>query len=137
MREFGLPIDADARLNIMSLAQALYDAAGPKRAVRASDFAMDDEPDRVVVHEADVRWADGRLRVAVSEASARPPFEWVLEISSDVGESDYFKHYLVREHDVVLAQRKVLKPIDAVEAEVILADLRVAQAQLATSQAAG
>jgi hypothetical protein len=130
VRELGAPVGADKRDEIADLAQAVFDAAEPKRAVKAVDFAMDGPPDRVVVHEVDVRGDSGRLRVAATEASARPPFEWLLEITSDVGETDYFKHYLVREHDVVLAQRKVLTPLDAAEAAVVLADLRTAQSWL-------
>jgi hypothetical protein len=127
MREFGPPVDEGVRDEILKLAQSLFDRTEPKRAVRAKEFAMDENPEQVVVHEVDMRGDEGRLRVAVTEPDARPPFEWLLEITSDVGESEYFKHYLVREHDVVLAQRKVLTPIDAEEAELILSDLRTAK----------
>jgi len=127
MREFGQPVGGDVRKEILTLAKSLYDRVEPKRAVRAKEFAMDEEPEQVVVHEVDMRHEAERLRVAITEPSARPPFEWLLEITSDVGESDYFKHYLVREHDVVLAQRKVLIPIDREEAELVLSDLRTAQ----------
>jgi len=44
-----------------------------------------------------------------------------------VGETDYFKHYLVREYDIFLAQRKILTPIAGVEAEVIRGDLAAAR----------
>jgi hypothetical protein len=104
--------------------------AEPKRDVRASDFAMEENPDRVVVREVDLRNGDERLRVAVTDPGARPPFEWLLEITSDVGEADYFKHWLVREHDVVLAQRKVLTPVDDAEADLILSDLSTAKSWL-------
>ena len=118
------------RSEIMELARSLYDRVDKKRAMKASDFAMDGDQERVVAHEVDLKNGDERLRVAMTEPSARPPFEWLLEITSDVGEADYFKHYLVREHDVVLAQRKVLTPIDQQEADLILADLRAAEAWL-------
>ena len=128
MRDFGAPIGAQTYTEIAELAQTIFDSNEIKRAVKAADFAMEDNPDRVVVHEVDLRSEAGeRLRVAKTEASARPPFEWLYEISSDIGEVDYFKHYLVREDDVVLAQRKVLTPIDQEEAELILADMRIAQ----------
>ncbi|MDF2461070.1 MAG: hypothetical protein K0S68_473 [Candidatus Saccharibacteria bacterium] len=133
MREFGPPVDEGVRAEILKLAQSLFDRVEPKRAVRAKEFAMDENPEQIVVHEVDLRSSDEdgqRLRVAVTEAAARPPFEWLLEITSDIGESEYFKHYLVREHDVVLAQRKVLTPIDAEEAELILSDLRTAESWL-------
>jgi hypothetical protein len=134
MREFGAPVGADLRTRILDAARALFEAAGRKRDVPAGEFAMDGDPKRVVVHEADVRWDAGRLRVAKTEPSARPPFEWLYEITSDVGEADYFKHYLVREDDVVLAQRKVLTPVDDEEAQLILSDLREAHTALAASQ---
>ncbi len=127
MRKFGRPVGADVREKIVVLARGIFDRFEPKRAVRAESFAMDEEPDRVVVHEADIRFEGGRLRIAQTEASARPPFEWLLEITSDIGETDYFKHYLVLENDIVLAQRKVLTPIDGAEARVILADLALAE----------
>ena len=114
------------RTEILKLAQGLYDSVETKRAVRAKDFAMDGDQERVVAHEVDVKHGDERLRVAVTEPSARPPFEWELEITSDIGEADYFKHYLVRSDDVVLAQRKVLTPIDAQEADLIKSDLQTA-----------
>jgi len=131
MREFGSPAGSEAREAIAALARAVFDAAGAsKRAVRAGEFAMDGDPERVVVYEVDLRDGDERLRIAATEPGARPPFEWLLEITSDIGEADYFKHYLVREQDVMLAQRKVLTPIDAQEADLILADLRTAQSWL-------
>jgi hypothetical protein len=130
MREFGPVIDAQVRQQILNLAKSIFDRVEPKRDVKAGDFAMEENPDQVVVHEVDLRGGDERLRVAMTEPAARPPFEWLLEITSDVGESEYFKHYLVREHDVVLAQRKVLTPVDAQEAELILADLRTAESWL-------
>jgi hypothetical protein len=130
MREFGKPADEGVRDQIFALAQSIYDRAEPKRDVRAKEFAMDEQPEQVVVHEVDLRSEDGRMRIAVTEPAARPPFEWLLEITADIDETDYFKHYLVREHDVVLAQRKVLTPIDQVEAELVLRDLQTAQAWL-------
>jgi hypothetical protein len=127
MREFGQPIGAQMRDEILTLARNIYDQAEPKRTVRAKEFAMDEEPERVVVHEVDLRRAGERLRVAVTEPDARPPFEWLYEITSDIGESEYFKHYLIREEDVVLAQRKLLTPLDQEEADLVIADLRAAQ----------
>jgi hypothetical protein len=130
MREFGSPISMERREEILGLAQSIFDRYEPKREVRASEFAMEEDPDRVVVTQADVKWDEGRLRIAVTKPEARPPFEWLLEITSNVGETDYFKHYLVREDDVVLAQRKVLTPLDDEEADVVMADLRAAEAAL-------
>jgi hypothetical protein len=130
LREFDTPIEKKVRDMILTLSESIYDQAEPKRAVTAQAFAMEENPDSVVVHEVDVKWEGERLRIAKTEASARPPFEWLVEITSDIGESDYFKHYLIRENDVVLAQRKVLTPIDQEEADIILADLKAAQNNL-------
>jgi hypothetical protein len=130
MREFGKTISEEARGAITRAAEAVFEAAAKRRAARASEFELDMPGDPVVVNEADVRWAEGRLRVAKTMPTARPPFEWLIEITSNVNEADYFKHYLVLEDGVVLAQRKVLTPIDDAEAEIILADLAQARAVL-------
>jgi len=132
VRTFGAPEGKGTRAEIVALAVSIFSLSGSKRAVRAREFAMEDEPERVVASEVDVRWGSERLRIAATEPDARPPFEWIWEITSNVGESDYFKHYLVREEDVVLAQRKVLTPIDAAEARIIMHDLRLAQSHLST-----
>lgn len=125
MREFGAPVGAEVRTEIVDLAQQIFDQYEPKRAVQAKEFAMEDNPDEVVVHEVDLRNEGQRLRIAFTEPAARPPFEWLIEITSDIGETDYFKHYLVRDIDVVMAQRKVLTVLDAPEAETLLTDLRL------------
>ena len=130
MRDFGAAITSDRRVEIVSLARQVFDGAKAYREVRASAFVIDLPADPVVVREAEVKWRDGRLRVAMTEEAARPPFEWLMEITSNVGEADYFKHYLIRDDDIVLAQRKVLTPIDEEEAAVVLADLAAAKAAL-------
>ena len=117
----------DVRERVAALARAIFANTEPKRAVTAREFAMEERPDQIVAREVDLRSGGERLRIAATEPAARPPFEWLLEITSNVGEADYFKHYLIREHDIVLAQRKVLTPLDADEAEVVLKDLRAAQ----------
>ena len=104
----------------------IYETGNTKREVTAGEFSMEENPEQVVVKEVEVKWDGERLRVARTEDSARPPFEWLYEVSSDVGESDYFKHYLARAKDIVLAQRKVLTVIDGDEADVLEADLQAA-----------
>lgn len=131
MRELGQPVGSEVRAEILALAEEIFDKATPKRTVLARDFAMEEDPDQEVVDEVDLRHEGERLRIAVTRAAARPPFEWLWEITSDIGETDYFKHYLIRDDDVVLAQRKVLTPLDAVEAEVVMGDLKTAQSWLA------
>jgi DNA-binding cell septation regulator SpoVG len=130
MREFGHPVGGDVRSDIYELARNIFNRVETKRAVRAKEFAMENNPEQVVVHEVDLRQGDERLRIAMTEEAARPPFEWFIEITSDIGESDYFKHYLVRQDDVVLAQRKVLTPIDQAEADTVIHDLKLAQTWL-------
>jgi hypothetical protein len=130
MRNFGIPVGPDVRDRVAALAKSIFVAAEPKRDVTAKEFAMEEQPDQVVAREVDLRSGANRLRIAATEPTARPPFQWLLEITSDVGEADYFKHYLIREDDIVLAQRKVLTPLDAEEAEVVLADLHAAQGWL-------
>lgn len=126
MREFGAPLTPSRRQELVELIVRVYGSVPAKKEVRAADFAMEDEPERIVVKEVEFKWDGNRLRVAMSEPKARPPFEWFYEVSSDVGESDYFKHYLVRADDIVLAQRKVLTVIDEREAEILRADLQAA-----------
>ena len=130
MRSFGIPVGPDVREHVAALAKSIFARAEPKRAVKAKEFAMDERPDQVVAREVDLRSGHNRLRIAATEPTARPPFQWLLEITSDVGEADYFKHYLIREDDIVLAQRKILTPLDAQEAEVVLADLQAAKSWL-------
>jgi len=130
MREFGPEIDGSRREEIMRAAEIVFAEAAARRAARASEFELEISGDPVVVYEAQVRWPDGRMRVAKTSPAARPPFEWLIEITSNVNETDYFKHYLILENTVVLAQRKVLTPIDDQEAAVVLADLAVAKAHL-------
>ena len=126
MRDFGAPISEDARLQLMELIDRLYASAPAKREVTAGEFAMEENPERIVVREIDLKWDDQRIRIGRTLDEARPPFEWVYEISSDMGESEYFKHYLVRESDIVLAQRKVLTVIDDEEAAILRSDLEEA-----------
>lgn len=133
MREFGNPIGPELRERIVEEAEKLFAATKTIRHVKASEFAMELPNDPVLAHEAELRWPEGRIRVAMTVPEARPPFEWVIEITSNIDEGDYFKHYLVRESDIVLAQRKVLTPIDVQEARVILADLAQAHAALQSS----
>lgn len=126
MRDFGAPISEDVRLQLMELIDRLYASAPAKREVTAGEFAMEENPERIVVREIDLKWDGQRIRIGRTLDEVRPPFEWVYEISSDMGESEYFKHYLVRENDIVLAQRKVLTVIDDEEAAILRADLEEA-----------
>jgi len=128
VREFGPAVDAAKQREIAALVGSMFSGAEPKRALTGAEFALEDRPDEVMVRSVELRGPEGqRLRIAATEAAARPPFEWLYEITSDVGEADYFKHYLVREHDIVLALRKELTPVDEVEAALILADLATAR----------
>lgn len=133
MREFQGTASAELMAEVRRRAQELFDLVPEKREVRGAALVMDDE-DALVLREAVVPVPDmGKLQISATEATARPPFEWLLEITSDLHpESDYFHHYLVREHDTVLAIRKDLTVIDEEEARLILADLATARAVVAT-----
>jgi hypothetical protein len=127
LKELGEPIGADETAQLVALIEQVYRSVPAKREVTAADFSMDElPPGRIVVREVELKWSGERLRVGNTLEDARPPFEWIYEVSSDVGEADYFKHYLVRAHDIVLAQRKVLTPLDAEEAGVLRGDLDAA-----------
>ena len=127
-------LSAELSSQIRSAAAQLYAVGPAPRDVLGEAFAM--EPgDQVVIREVDLKFKDGqRLRIAETVPEARPPFEWLLEITSDMGRADYFKHYLIRANDIVLAQRKELIPIDDQEARVVLTDLAAAAAALAAGQ---
>lgn len=130
MREFGEPIGKNRREELLEAALAVFELMPKKKPVLGEAFAMDDAQ-MVVLHEATVKVdEDEKLRISVTVPEARPPFEWLVEITDDLGESEYFKHYLIRENDVMLAQRKVLTPIDETEALLILADLKLARQAL-------
>jgi hypothetical protein len=125
-------VSEKVRQELVDMVERLYDQLPARREVTAADFMMDDLPgEQVVVQEGELKWDGNRIRVGRSLPDARPPFEWSYEVSSDVGEADYFKHYLVLEKEIVLAQRKVLMPIDDEEAEVLRADLQAALAAVA------
>ncbi len=125
MREMIMPLSAEMTARIRRAVADLFAAAPTRREIQGQAYAME-ESDLVVVQEADFKLADGqRLRVAATTPEARPPFEWLWEVTSDIGEADYFKHYLIREEDIVLAERKSLYPIDDEEGRLILHDLGV------------
>jgi hypothetical protein len=101
---------------IRAQVEALY-AKGGWRDILGGDFVM--EPaDAVVVQEA-------------TKPTARPPFEWLFEITSEINTGTAMRHYLLREEDIVLAERRTLTPIDEAEAQVILDDLALVEATLA------
>jgi hypothetical protein len=132
MREFGASIMPELEQQIRLAADRLFETAKVRRPTYGRDFAMEDRPDELVAEEVDVRLdEDERYRLARTVPSARPPFEWQYEITADMGESEYIKHYLIRDHDIVLAQRKVLTPIDDEEGRLMLADLQAVLRHLA------
>ena len=127
MREFGPAVSLEKDAQIRREALELFELMPSKQPVLGEALAMD-ESNLVVLEAAEVTDDDGnKFKLSVTRAQARPPFEWLIEISSDLGESEYFKHYLVRENDIVLAQRKILTPIDDAEAQIILTDLVIAR----------
>ena len=127
MREFGQVVTIELDSRIRREALDLFELMPGKTAVLGDALAMD-EADLLVLEAAEVLDEYGnKFKLSVTQAKARPPFEWLIEISSDLGESEYFKHYLVRDNDIVLAQRKILTPIDIIEADIILADLAEAR----------
>lgn len=127
MREFGPAVSTDLDAQIRREALELFEVMPNKQPVLGDALAMD-ETDMLVLEAAEVLDESGnKFKLSVTQPQARPPFEWLIEISSDLGTSEYFKHYLIRDDDIVLAQRKILTPIDETEAEIILADLAEAR----------
>ena len=126
MRTFGPALSAQQRSAILALVTELIEQAPELTHVPARDYLLE-PPGAIVIDEAAYQTFKGEIRVALSRPGFRPPFEWAGEITSYINESDYFKHYLVRADDVVLAQRRVLTVIDAAEAKLILAELQLAR----------
>lgn len=127
MREFQPPVSPALRQQIIDAVSRLLAAAPKVKNYYGRDLAMDDE-ELIVSRSAMYNLGDeGTITVALSEEVARPPFEWIVEITSEIGQSDYLKHYLVRDEDVVLAHRKVLTEVDDEEAKLLLADLKQAE----------
>ena len=126
MRDFGDPISRERTAEIVAAIEALYEQLPIRKDVLGADYQM--EPSgNVVIRVREVgKKPNPRLRIGATDPSARPPFEWLYELTSDATEAEYFKHYLVLEDEIVLAHLKVLTPIDEAEAQVILDDLGVA-----------
>lgn len=71
------------------------------------------------------------VRLDISTASARPPFEWCGEITLDGPRG--LEHWLIRETDVVRAQRKDLTVLPPFEIEEVIQIMRTIQSQLAAA----
>jgi hypothetical protein len=134
MREFQGPLDQELDIEIRRTAQELFELFPVKKSFYGRDYAMDDV-DMLVVEAAEYKGEAGRFRLAYSVPASRPPFEWEYEITSEFNELDYFKHYLVQADGIVLAQRKILLPIDNTEGELILRDMELARVFLLESLA--
>ncbi len=126
MRPFGPPLSAQRSAEVAAAIAAVYPRLPLRREVLGADYMM--EPaDAVVINVGELKIKNGpRLRIGQTVPTARPPFEWFYELTSDVTPADYFKHYLVLEDQIVLAHLKVLTPIDEPEAALIMSDLATA-----------
>ncbi len=115
--------------SIRERVEALY-AKGGWRNVLGAEFVM--EPaDAVVIHELDVMTEQGRFRLAATMPEARPPFEWLFEITSEINTGTAMRHYLLLEKEIVVAERRTLTPLEAEDAELILSDLSLVESTLA------
>ncbi len=130
MRGFSGKLSKQLNSEIRRAVADIFPLFPTKKAYFGRDYAMD-EADMLVVEAAEIKSEDGRFRLAYSLPESRPPFEWEYEITSEYNELDYFKHYLVRADDIVLALRKDLIPIDDQEARLILEDLQRAARAIA------
>lgn len=96
--------------------------------VYGSEFAM--EPgDQLVGYRVKHNLPELWVRLDVSTASARPPFEWCGEITLDGPRG--LEHWLIRETDVVRAQRKDLTPLSSNEIDGVITIMLSVQAKLA------
>lgn len=123
MREFSPPVNPELRERILRLAAQVLDQAPERKPILGGDLAMD-EDDLVIGERAKLEFPDGStLEVALSKPEGRPPIEWLAEITSTIDEGDYFKHYLVRDDDFVMAHRKTIIDIDDEEAQMVAREL--------------
>jgi hypothetical protein len=131
MRDFTPPVAPSLRQRIAELVLTILERAPKVKSQYGRDLAMD-QVDMLVSRSAKIDLGEdiGSISLAQSEASARPPFEWIVEVTSEIGESDYLRHYLIRENDMVLAHRKVLTEVDDREAEGLISDLTMTLATL-------
>ena len=131
LREFSPPVAADLRQHIVELVNDILECAPKVKSQYGRDMAMDDA-DMLVSRSVkiDLGESEDVISLAQSEPSARPPFEWLVEVTSEIGESDYLRHYLIRDHDMVLAHRKVLTEVDDQEAKNLIDDLKTTLAAL-------
>ncbi len=131
MRKFDPPVSAELRGQIVDLVAAVLNRAPKIKVQHGRDLAMD-EADLIVSRSAKIDLGEdiGSISLAESKGEARPPFEWLVEVTSEIGESDYLRHYLVRDDDVVLAHRKVLTEVDDEEARRLITDLEQTLATL-------
>lgn len=132
MRKFTPPVSPELRQRIVDLVVQILNHAPKVKMQYGRDLAMDDA-NLVVSRTAKINLGEniGLISLAESEAAARPPFEWLVEVTSEIGEGDYLRHYLVRDDDMVLAHRKVLTEVDNEEAYLLIADLEQTLATLA------
>jgi hypothetical protein len=131
MREFDPPVSPELRQQIIDLVVEILERASKVKPLYGRDFAMD-AADAYVGARANLDLGEeiGSISLAQAEPGTEPPFEWIVEVTSEIGESEYLRHYLVRENDVVLAHRKVLTEVDDKEATSLIDDLKMALATL-------
>jgi hypothetical protein len=114
---------------IRSRVERLYADTSKWRDIPGSEFVM--EPgDVTVVQELDVMTESGRFRLAATLPNARPPFEWLYELTSEINTGTAMRHYLVLNDEIVSAERRTLTPLDDEEAEIVLQDLALVEATL-------
>lgn len=119
MREFSPPVSPELRARLLQLSEELLAAAPERKPILGGDLAME-EAELVIGERAKLEFPDGAtLEVALSRPEGRPPIEWLAEITSTIDEGDYFKHYLVRDDDLVMAHRKTIIDIDDEEARMV------------------
>lgn len=129
MPEYGQPVKEELRQEVLNAIKQLIADCPTANKVTAEDYVL--EPaEAVVIDHAVIHTDEGDIDLNVCRPEWYPPFEWLAEVTSDLPGTDYLKHYLVRDSDIVLAQRRELTVIDDAEAERILADLEIAAAAL-------
>lgn len=130
MPDFKEPVSEQLRREVLETVTGLIQTSPEADEVTAEDYVLEPAA-AVVLDHLLIPTRDGDVDLNLCRPGWSPPFEWLAEITSSLPGADYFKHYLVRNNDIVLAHRRELTVIDDAEARRILADLRLASQYLA------
>lgn len=87
--------------------------AGEFTTVSAEEAMADGlDANTVVIKKIKVTVPEGYVELQITTPEARPPFEWLAEVTWDTGE---YKHYLVRPEGIFFARGRNLTAVTQLE----------------------